>query len=528
MRGPAASWAACLAAGLLAASAGCKQSSVAANAATAPMGKLLAAGAAADLRLTPDGKLATYLADAQTPRLEGVPPQMLIGTLHAAPIDGGRSRQLGHGVTNVPGGYLFSPDSRWVLYLAGYNAASQAGELHAQDLQDASSKPVRLGARVTYALVSPDSHWVAFVDAAVLKVGLLPQGPFKELAGEVSTAEFTPDSGVLLAKRRASAGGSLLAIRLGQWNLRKLGERVGDYSVSPDSKRIAFARQSESTPGMYDLFLSDLLDETGRSARLCSNAGLMAFSPDGKWLARTEDWNVEQAHGDLYLGPTDGGPARKVGEKVGERLAFAPDSKALAYLELWNQPTRTGLMGVTRLPDGQTRRVGGRVPNFTWGADGSLLAFLSRFIKPVYSVDLMLYRVGEDSASKVHSGVYVGYGFGPRNEYLLFRGNCIRNNRACDLFMVDLAKPKGELRKIVEGVYSFKTAERGDRVLVTYARVDAETFDVAVYNLKSGVGRTLERNILLPALFAAEDGSKVAYIVAGRDRAGVYLADRVP
>jgi len=515
------------AAAILLTPAGCKKSTVA-SAATASAGKPLALGAAADLRLTPDSRVVTYLADGQKPRLEGVPPQMLVGALQAVPIASGQVRRLGAGVTNVPGGYLFSPDSRWVLFLSGYNAASQSGELHVQDLQAPAGRSIPLGGRVTYVLVSPDSRWVAFVDGAVLKAGLLPLGPFKELSGEVSTAEFTPDSRTLIAKRRASAGGSLLAFALAEGSQRKLSDQVGDYSISPDSKKVAFARQNERSAGMYDLFLSDPSDQSGRISKVASDTGMIAFSPDGRWLARTQDWNVEQAHGDLYIGPTDGGPARKIAEKVGERLAFAADSKAVAYLELWNQPTRTGLMGVIELPDGKPRRVGGRVPNFAWGADGTVLAFLSRFIKPAYSVDLMLYRVGEEKAVRVHPGVYAGYGFGPKNQYLLFRGNCTRNNRACDLFFYDLTVPNGEPKKIVEGVYSFKTDERGVRVLVTYARVDAETFDLAVYNLKTGERRTLDRNIALPALFAAEDGSKVAYVVAGRERAGVYLAEGVP
>jgi hypothetical protein len=514
--------------GSLAASPGCKKSPGAASALAGNVGKLLAAGPAADLRLTPNGKLATYLTDAQKPRLEGVPPQMVIGKLHGAPTAGGRPRHLGDGVTNVPGGHLFSPDSRWVLFLAGYNAASQTGELRARDLSDDASPSIALGARVSYALVSPDSRWVALVDGSILKVGLLPKGPFDELAAEVSTAEFTPDSRTLIAKRRVSAGGSLLAVRLGQKNVRKLADRVGDYSVSPDSRRIAFARQGDKAPGTYDLFLSDLTDDRSSAVRVANDTGLMAFSPDGEWLARAQSWNVEQARGDLYIGPAAGGPGRKIGENVGERLAFAPDSKAIAYLELWSQPTRTGLMGVTGLPDGRPRQVGGRVPNFSWGSDSTLLAFLSRVVKPAYSVDLMLYRAGEQRASRVHPGVYVGYGFGPKNSYLLFRGNCIRNNRACDLFFLDLTRPNEEPRKIVEGIYSFKSSERGDRILVTYARVDTETFDLAMYNLKSGEHRTLDRNILLPALFTSNDGSSVAYIVAGKERAGVYLAEGVP
>jgi len=516
-----------LLAGLIAAT-GCKKNPGPATTAGVGMGKLFAAGLAADLRLTPDGKSATYLAHAQRPRLEGVPPQMVIGTLYSAPLEGGQPKELGTGVTNVPGGYLYSPDSRWLLFLAGYNAASQTGELRAQALSDRASPSFSLGGQVSYALVSPDSRWVAFVDRSILKAGLLPKGPFEELAAEISTAEFTPDSRVVIAKRRASAGGALLAVRLGQRNVRKLADRVGDYAISPDSRKIACARQSEQSPGTYDLFLAELADDGGSATKIAGNTGLFAFSPDGEWLARTQGWNVEQARGDLYVGPTAGGPARKIAENVGERVAFAPDSKAVAYLEQWSQPTRTGLMGVAALPDGKPRQVGGRVPNFSWSSDSSLLAFLSRVIKPAYSVDLMLFRADEETSAKVHSGVYVGYGFGPKNRYLLFRGNCVRNNRACDLFLLDLSQRNQTPKKIVEGVYSFKSAERGDRILVTYARVDSDTFDLAVYNLNTGERRTIDRGILLPALFATDDGSSVAYLVADKERAGVYLAALAP
>jgi hypothetical protein len=167
------------------------------------------------------------------------------------------------------------------------------------------------------------------------------------------------------------------------------------------------------------------------------------------------------------------------------------------------------------------------VPNFTWGADGKYLAFLSRFTKPVYSVDLMLYLAGEESAFKSHQGVF-GYGFSPKNRFLFFRSNCIRDGRACDLYQLDLANPKTGGKKIVEGIYTFKSSDDEQRLLVTYARVDVEAFDVAVYNLKTMERRTLARQIQLPTYFAASDGSKVVYMVSERKNAGVYLADQVP
>jgi len=510
---------------LLSWGSGCKKSGTAH--ALGGLGKPLASGSATDLRLTPDRKTATYLTQADKPRLEGVPQQMVIGLLNAVSVDGGLPRKLGSGVTNLPGGYLFSPDSRWAVFLSGYNAANRSGELNLLDLRAATDKPHKVGSQVTYMLVSPDSRWLAFVDGGLLKVGPLPDGPFKELAGEVSTAEFTPNSQALLLKRKISAGGALLSTPLGQWNVQKLGEQVGDYQVSPDSAKVAFARQSATTAGGYDLFIAAPIVGAPRVSKVSGGTGLFLFSPDGKWLARTEGWNVEQKRGDLYLGTSKGEAGRKIGEKVGDRLSFAPDSTAIAYLELWDEPSRSGLMGVTELPEGEPRRVGGRVPNFGWGSNGRYLAFLSRFVKPVYSVDLMLYRMGDESSFKVNAGVFA-YGFGPNNAYFLFRTNCIREGRACDLYALDLEKPKERPRKIVEGIYSFKVPDAGDRMLVTYAQTQSDTYDVAAYNLKSGEHRTLDQHIRLPAMFAAPDGSKAAYVIAEPSRAGVYLAEQLP
>ncbi len=71
------------------------------------LGKQVAQGDGIDLRVTPDGKFATYLLDAQKPRLDGIPPVMRLGALYAVSTAGGEPRKLGAGVTNMPGGYLF-------------------------------------------------------------------------------------------------------------------------------------------------------------------------------------------------------------------------------------------------------------------------------------------------------------------------------------------------------------------------------------------------------------------------------------
>lgn len=503
---------------------GCRKGEAARGPSLEPAGSPLSSGAAADLRLTPDQKYATYLLEPQKPRLTGVPPLMVLGALYASSLEQKQARKLGDGVTNVPGGYLFSPDSRWVLFLIGYNASQQTGALHAAEL-GSNQRPIELGNAVSYFVVSPDSNWVALVDNGVLRVGRLASGPFRSLAGEVANAQFSPNSRWLVYRRKLAAGAALLLAELGSDRVWQVGGPVGDYLVAPDSHFVAFAQRSGPGQGGYDLFLANVGPEKLPPKRLARRSGFFAFSPDGRWLGWVQEMNQENA-GDLYIGAVNGGAGRKIGAKVVD-FSFAPDSSAVAYLDSYTDAARAGILAMTALPDGKTRRLGNRVPNFSWGADGKYLAFLSRFTKPVYSVDLMLYLAGEESAFKAHQGVF-GYGFSPKNRFLFFRSNCIREGRACDLYQLDLANPKAEAKKILEGIYTFKSSDDEQRLLVTYARVDLEAFDVAVYNLKTMERRTLARQIQLPTYFAATDGSKVIYMVGERKNAGVFLADQVP
>ncbi|NNB97892.1 gliding motility protein [Corallococcus exiguus] len=483
-------------------------------------GQLLAAGRAADLRLSPDGQFATFLLNGQKPRLDGIPPQMLVGSLHVVPTAGGKSRALGDGVTNVPGSLLFSQDSKHLLYVTGYNPASQSGELNVLSLTDAASEPVKLGTAVSYLLPSPDGVSVAFVDAGTLKLGKLPQGPFQDVAGEVSTAQFTPDGKTLLFKRRLSAAGGLAAVTVGSTEApRKLADQVGDYQVSSDGKHVAYQVRSEAVRGMYDLYLADVPALKG--TKLATGTKAFGFSPDGQWLARTENGKPEQM-GDLHVGPASGGAGRKVGEAV-EEMAFAPDSKAVAFLEKYDQPSRAGALGVASLPDGAPKRVGDRVPNFVWGSDSRYVAFLSRFVKPVFSVDLMLYALGQEKAEKVQPGVF-GYGFAPNNSAVVFRTNCIRNGRACDFKAVELNEKQAEAKTWMQGIFSYKISEDGARVLATYARMDADTYDVAVYDVKSGARKTLDQGVQVPVYFAGKDDARAVYIIGQGQNPGVYSA----
>jgi len=490
----------------------------------AGQGLLLAGGRAADLRVTHDGRFATYLLNGQKPRLDGVPPQMLLGELYVVPVEGGEPRKLGEGVTNVPGGLLFSADSRHALYLTGYNPASQSGSLRVAVLDDAKQEPGVLGTAVSYMLPSPDGTKLAFVDGGKLKLGPLPAGPFVDVAAEVGTVQFTADGKTLLIKRRGSAAGGLavISVEKPEEAPRKLADQVGDYAVSPDGRRVAFQVRSESVRGLYDLYLAELPDQ--KPKRLAVATSVFGFSPDGKWLARSENGKPD-VPGDLYIGPAEGGAGRKVGERVSV-FTFSPDSRAVGFLDRYDVTALAGLMAVVTLPDGAPKRVGDRVPNFVWSPRSDAVAFLSRFLKPEYSVDLMLYPLGAEKSEKVHRGVF-GYGFMPGEGQVVFRSNCIRNGRACDFKALELPK-KDEAQTWLQGIFSYKLSEDGQRVLATSARMDSDTYDLTLYDVKTKTRKPLDQGIQVPAYFAGKGESRAVYLIAQGPKAGVYSVAATP
>jgi hypothetical protein len=492
------------------------------------LGERIATGRASDLRTTPDGKFAVYLEGGEKPRLNGIPPQMLLGNLYAVPTSGGEPREIGNGVTNVPGGFTFSLDSRWVLLLAGYNPVTHGGTLLAVDLTDPKARPAELGARVSYVLASPDSKRVAFVADGVLQVGALPAGPFRQLSGEVQTAAFTPDGRSLVYKRRLSAAGGLFVCDVEAGAPVKLTEQSGDFAISPDSKHVAFTRRSEQVRSTYELLIASA---PGWSAReLASGAGSFAFSPDGKWLGRIQDQKPEDMGsaqvGALHVGPADGRPGRKLGNRVAE-FEFAPTSTAIAMLDSYEGSAGAGVLAMADLPDGKPHRIAARVPNFDWSPDGKWVAFVARIFQPLYTVDLFIYRVGEEAALKLHPGVF-GYDFDRKGRFLYFRTNCLNEGRACDLLKLNLDDPKVPPETLAQGIFTWRSSGDGDRLLVTYARRDSKLYDAAVLNMNTRERKTIAQYIQLPALWAENGGERVVYVVSPPASAGVYTASRIP
>jgi hypothetical protein len=487
------------------------------------LGKRLAAGPVADLKLTKDGAWATFLRNPKRPAIQGVSPLMALGELGVASLKDGAVRFVGQGVSNRPGSVLFSPDSRWLFFVDGFNAAAESGTLRTLQLGGGAEPEIR-GRAVSFVSVSPTGKAFAFIDGGVLRVAALEPGSItRAVATDVSTAQFSPDGALLLVHHRAAAGGALERVVLeGNRPAVRLGESVGDWTLSPDGKRVAFAVKSTVVRDGRDLWVAPLPD--GKPTRVVTGTGPFAFSPDGAQLARIEREKASSI-GNLVVGPAAGGAGRAVADRVGD-FSFAPDGKAIAALANYDEQQKWGRLTYAPLPDGPAVELGRRVSTWIWSPDNRHLAFNLRVFQPLPSVDLWLYTRGKPAGSAVMANVY-GYDFGPAGA-LYLRSECIREARACTLERFDPSIPDGKPTPVLEGIFGFRPSEAGNRLLVTYARTDAETYDVAVLNLKTGVRVTLEERILLPALFADPQGDKVVYLVSQGERSGLYVCDQVP
>ncbi|HXX30017.1 MAG TPA: gliding motility protein [Myxococcaceae bacterium] len=501
------------------------------------LGRRLVAGPAANLRLSRDGAWATFLRNPARPALEGVNPDSVNpktaqGELVAVSLADGSARTLARAVTNRPGAALFSPDGQWLLFLADLDLASGTGTLYTQRLGD-GSEPEPRGRSVSFVTVSPDGHSFAFIDGGVLQLAPLERGSTaRAVAGEISTARFALGGRHLVALRRASAGGGLLISRTGGAGpVNRLAEQVADYELSADGARVAFTQASPGARDVWDLWVAAL--EGGKPTKVATGVGLFGFSPDGRWLGRIEGKRNALGRvlvGTLLVGPASGAAGRAVGSKVG-RFGFSPDGSALWALDGYNEQHDRGTLLFVELPEMKVHTLNERAHTGEWGRDGRFLAFNVEVLQPLPSMDLYLYRRGEEKASRVKEGVY-GFGIGP-GEVLFFRSDCLRQAqrdqpRACWLNELDLSKPDQPARQILEGIYSFKASDNGERILVSYARMDSDTYDTAVYNRRTGERRTLDTFTLLPALFTDPEGKRVVYLVADRDRSGLYLCDQGP
>lgn len=499
-------------------------------------------GNAIDLRASPDGRVVTALLDGEKPPIDGVPASMRLGALWIVPVEGAPLK-VAAGAVNMPGGLLFTSDGRYLLVLGAYDPTQQSGELLVQDLHDLSKERQRLAPHVTYMKPSADGTRLAYVDDGVLFEGPLPNGPFRQLAGEVATAEFAPNGKHLYFRRKSVAGGGVFQLELAaeKPSPKRFVDAVGEYAISDDSKWVVAMARTNPRQFGFELFVGDAA--TLKAVKLGDDVMRFAISKDGQWVARMQvpksvAANATAANdlqiGELWLGRTGQAEGRKVGDKVRE-FEFTKDSKRLIFRDNYQvlallggkYDEKVGDLTTVVLPDGPPKVLQKRSPNYELSPDGQTIAYTARIEKPEYSRHLFLLKEGSEPV-KLQEWLY-DYVFSPQGDRLFFRANCTREGRSCDLLVQDVAKAGVEkARKTAQNTFNFKLSDDGSRVLTTSPHMTDELFDVVVTTVATGESKVLDQYVMQPVHFLSKDGTKAAWIVQEKKTAGVYVATGLP
>ncbi|MFT3707938.1 MAG: hypothetical protein QM817_09805 [Archangium sp.] len=500
------------------------------------LGQRLLEGDAQDLRAAPDGEVLTVLLDGVKPALQGVPPPMRIGSLWAVPVKGeGKPVKLGNGVTNMPGGWLHTPDSKWILFTAAWDPSQQVGELFVQNAKDLTAERQRLSVKASYFVPSDDGTQVAFVEGGVLKAGKLPDGPFPQLAGEVSTAEFSADGRYLYFKRKYSAAGGLYQVDLkaARPEPQRLIDQVTEYTVLRSGKFVVVSARATPADRTFQLHLFDVATLKGR--KLSDDGHRYRLSRDGKYLAwRDNDPGPEK--GTLQIMELPDGKPRTLGKAVND-FDFSIDGTRFVYRDNFTElglggrdaakegtklVERVGDLYVVEMPSGEPSLLARQCPNWLFSPSDSTLAFTARIDRPEVTRRLSLYPAGAKVPVALKDWLYE-YQFPGKGELLYFRSDCLREGRACDLNSVaSNAAPGATPKKEADATFGFRFSGDGKRAVLAFAHLTDQTFDIAHRNFETGAQKMIDQYVEWPALMLA-DGS-VAYLVNEKNRPGVYVA----
>jgi dipeptidyl aminopeptidase/acylaminoacyl peptidase len=275
----------------------------------------------------------------------------------------------------------FSPDGKRIAYVItrpSFDRASYDGEIHVIDSDGTNDIALTHSDSTDYhPRWSPDGKTIAFLSERAGRVAIytirVDGGEAMKLTDEPTSIrhfEWAPDGKSIVflrgddttadEKRRAKERDDahvvgenprytrLYAIDVESRNVRRIPTGDGSvwsFSLSPDSKTIAFERSTAA--GLDSTDLSDIyvVPMSGGEARaLVKRSGIdgsPSFSPDGQSIAfmsagGTHDWLKET---ELYVVPASGGAPHRVSgayNRTPNPFTWSADSKSLIFDGAWN------------------------------------------------------------------------------------------------------------------------------------------------------------------------------------------------
>jgi len=507
--------------------AGCKPSSVPPK----PLGEPLVRGQLSNIQLLPGGTHVRFLADARSPQTQETASLLKLGKLYLFNLKTRQQTEVGKQVANFMEAQHATADGEYLVFLDAFNVKTKTGSLRCVEVARAVVGEA-LGEDVSFFVVSPQTRQLAFVEGGILKVGELPQGPFKAIAEGVVNLEFSQDGTMLAFKKRLEENGQLWVVDLQGVEERKprlVAAHTGNYRLSKDGNKLAFTAKEAPKEVAYRLFFADTRKESAPK-QLSQEMFRFLLSPDERWLAYIETKTPEKP-GMLWIKPLEekGGEAQMLGDRVMD-FGFASTGEALAWREAYYG--NEGLLAVVQLKGGdlEPQRLTPRTRHWQWNAQGQALAYTAMVSNPEVSVDLFSFRLGDKAPTKVHAWVYE-YAFSTDGEKLLFEANCTREGRSCELLSTRLQEGEVALKeKLAEGVYSFKQSADGQHMYWLHMTPTAPVqTQLWVTGMANPSPQKLADHIHLPPPLALDEtGKKFLYISNQPGHEGLYLTEMKP
>ena len=501
-------------------------------------------------QLSPDSRFVAFLSRLDVARH--------VGALQLADLSRPEVaiRALGEAVSF----YDFSADRRFLGYV-------DAGSLRLLDLATGKDDLIESGVATFEFASDGKALLVRKPLAAGGQLLLVPlddngAGEGRTVAERVGDYGFSPDGRFVALTARVDGPNApyrMLALDRRDPSLqpRSLGDEAGAFVFSPDSKRVAFV--ANQTPGMPygDLFVTELA--SGEQKRVGQSVADFRFSPTSDAIALRENQRNErgQMWQEFKVVRLPSGAVRlhqKSLPKAFINFLFSDDGRELAFIKhvhidinLWRLDMDSEAPPELVAPwafeyrfakprEGEPRALWYRGACIREGRQCDLFEALQREAssqegEPARGAD----RAVETEAGRAGAGAVADAGTGAGADADAGTGAAKAEQKPAEQKIDPPKHPK-----IAFALSNFTIAPSGDRLFLDLPRLDStDAFDLAWQPVvrraeaqtgaaaKTGVAaQTIDRQVLKNSLVLLDEaGSRVAYIVMEKRRAGVHVAD---